>query len=501
MKRLQWLLPLAAIIGSAIVGFMFSSATGRQLTALRQTDSPALLSSHALAYALNAVHEGYTYAAAAADKAAVAQAAAKAKSFRAELESLALLPRYAESSRVLAAQFDTYLRDAERVALLMAGESPAEGEDPTALAGRMRATHAALAKQLDTLKAEAQRALSAGIDAAERATTTGLVAGLAGSLVLLVVCAAVARWSVRSVLREVGGDPAYAKGIVQRIASGDLHTPIALASGDARSLLAAMQAMQERLAAIIADVRHCAAALDGSTSAISTGNAELSDRTQRQTEQLRATAGSIESLTASVRANADKLAQTNDLAARADDDAQAGAREVGQVVQTMNEILHSSQRISEITSLIDGIAFQTNILALNAAVEAARAGDQGRGFAVVAVEVRQLAQRAGSAAREIRTLITASSERVDQGARLVEATGQTMGRLVDAVQQVDRLVGEIAGATARQRSEIEQVNATVALLDQDTRQNASVAAHANEASGALRSVSARLTDTVRVFSA
>ena len=268
---------------------------------------------------------------------------------------------------------------------------------------------------------------------------------------------------------------------------------------EAGHLLAALQRMNDRLAGMVGRVRDGSESIATGSSQIAAGNADLSQRTTLQTDQLRGTASSIDQLTASVRDNAAKSQQANALALAASDEAGQGAQRVGQVVQTMHDILASSQRISDITGVIDGIAFQTNLLALNAAVEAARAGEQGRGFAVVASEVRGLAQRAGSAAREIKTLITDSTQRVDQGAQQAQEAGSSMDRLVGSVQRVGALISDISTATSQQRAGIEQVNEVVAELDSHTRRNAELAAQANQSSASLQAVSSQLAQMVRGF--
>ena len=497
MKKLQWLLPLVAIIGTGLISLFFSSATGQRLETLRQVDSPTLLLSQSLAFNLNAVHEGFTYAAAAADKSALAQVEEKAKQFRSEVKELGQVPAYAEASQALGTAFETYATAANQVVGALLAPSDAKAGEPAA--PRMQAAHAELVERLGALRTQAQASLAEGIGAAQRTVRLGLTAGILGAMFVLGVSIGVGRMVVNNVLKEVGGDPAYAQSIVQRIAGGELDTPITLRGGDRSSLLYAMQGMQAQLGNLIGEVRSCAASIDTSSSAIATGNADLSERTNRQTEQLRQTASSIDELTASVRLNADNSQQAKNLALEASTEAEQGGQEVVNVVQTMTDILQSSQRISEITTVIDGIAFQTNLLALNAAVEAARAGEQGRGFAVVASEVRGLAQRASSAAREIKSQITDSTERIDHGAKQVQDAGATIERLVKSVKRVGDLVSDISAATAQQRIGIEQVNRVVSDLDANTRQNAALAAQANEASGSLQAVSGRLAETVQTF--
>ena len=229
------------------------------------------------------------------------------------------------------------------------------------------------------------------------------------------------------------------------------------------------------------------------------GNNDLSSRTEQQAASLEETAASMEELTATVKQNAENARQASHLALSASETAQKGGKVVDNVVQTMRDIAGSSQKIADIISVIDGIAFQTNILALNAAVEAARAGEQGRGFAVVAGEVRNLAQRSAQAAREIKSLIEDSVGRVELGSTLVESAGETMGEIVSAVTRVTDIMGEIASASDEQSRGIDQVGLAVAEMDRVTQQNASLVQESAAAAAALEEQASRLTQAVAVF--
>jgi methyl-accepting chemotaxis protein len=232
---------------------------------------------------------------------------------------------------------------------------------------------------------------------------------------------------------------------------------------------------------------------------VASGNGDLSQRTENAAGSLQQTASSMEQLTATVRQSEDAARQASNLAQSASSVAQHGGQAVAQVVATMDDINASSRRISDIIGTIDGIAFQTNILALNAAVEAARAGEQGRGFAVVASEVRSLAQRSAAAAREIKSLIGASVERVETGSRQVADAGRTMGDIVDSVQRVNLIIGEISAAAADQSAGIGQVNGAVAQLDQSTQQNAALVEQSAAAAESLREEAERLAQLVATF--
>ena len=303
----------------------------------------------------------------------------------------------------------------------------------------------------------------------------------------------------RSLTRQLGGEPDYAAEIAGAIADGDLTVEIATRGGDSSSLLFAMKTMRDKLVGIVSQVRAGTDTITTASSEIAQGNLDLSSRTEEQASSLEETASSMEELTSTVRQNADNARQANTLAGAASDVASKGGAVVGQVVQTMESINASSRKIVDIISVIDGIAFQTNILALNAAVEAARAGEEGRGFAVVAAEVRNLAQRSASAAKEIKVLIDDSVNKVEVGSKLVDRAGATMQEVVDSVQRVNHIISDIAAASAEQRQGIEQVNDAITQMDQVTQQNAALVEEAAAASNAMQEQAAALAAAVSVF--
>ncbi len=331
-----------------------------------------------------------------------------------------------------------------------------------------------------------------------------MASGFFGWMTLLclgaIAVGATGAWIItRGLLRQLGGQPDYAASIVRAIAAGDLGVKIETAPGDSRSLLFAMKGMRDSLVAIVGQVRHGTLNMASVSTEIADGNRDLSHRTERQAGTLEATTASVEQLTATVRQNADNARQANALAESASEVALRGGMVVSQVVETMASINDSSKRIVDIIGVIDGIAFQTNILALNAAVEAARAGEQGRGFAVVATEVRNLAQRSASAAREIKGLIGSSVERVDAGARLVDEAGSTMNDIVASVRRVTDIMAEISRASAEQSAGIGQVNEAIGQMDEATRQNAALVQQATAAAAALEEEAERLAQVVSVF--
>ncbi|HEY8357429.1 MAG TPA: methyl-accepting chemotaxis protein, partial [Ramlibacter sp.] len=298
---------------------------------------------------------------------------------------------------------------------------------------------------------------------------------------------------------QLGGEPSYAKEVAARIADGDLVTDVQVRGGDTSSVLWAMKTMQDNLRAVVGEVVGGARTVTDTSGQIAQGNRELAQRTEMQASTLEETASSMEELTSTVTQNADNARQASQLAVSASDVARKGGAVVDQVVTTMTGISESSRKIADIIGVIDGIAFQTNILALNAAVEAARAGEQGRGFAVVAAEVRNLAQRSAAAAKEIKTLIGDSVEKVDAGTRLVDAAGKTMDEIVSSVKKVSDLIAEIAAASQEQSTGIGQVNAAVTQMDQVVQQNASLVEEASAATEAMQAQAGSLLQVVSRF--
>jgi methyl-accepting chemotaxis protein-2 (aspartate sensor receptor) len=285
-----------------------------------------------------------------------------------------------------------------------------------------------------------------------------------------------------------------------KIAAGDLTVRVEVEStNEIGTLMAAVKRMQESLARTVTTVRRGVDEINVGSREISAGNTDLSSRTEEQAASLEETAASMEELASTVKQNADNARQANQLAASASDVAERGGSAVSEVVNTMQEISASSRKISEIVSVIDGIAFQTNILALNAAVEAARAGEQGKGFAVVAGEVRSLAQRSAQAAKEIKGLIEDSVTKVGAGSQQVERAGATMQEIVASVKRVTDIMGEISAASEEQSSGIDQVNRAVSQMDEVTQQNAALVEEAAAAAGSLQEQAQRLAEAVAVF--
>jgi methyl-accepting chemotaxis protein len=374
---------------------------------------------------------------------------------------------------------------AEEARVLFIGESEAQFQAASIAIDKEWDFNATLAKQLaGDGKATFHRAL----------TMIAIACGLA-----VVLGSAAAVVIARSITQQLGGEPRDVVRMAGAIAEGDLSVDIRTRDEETRSVVAAMRTMRDRLADVVGQVRLSSDSIATGSAHIASGNADLSQRTEEQASNLQQTAASMEQLTSTVKNNADTARQADELAAGASVAAAKGGEVVGQVVTTMQDIAASSKKIADITGVIDGIAFQTNILALNAAVEAARAGEQGRGFAVVASEVRSLAQRAANAAKEIKSLIGDSVERVEVGARQVTEAGASMGEIVAQVRRVSQLIGEISNATSEQSAGIGQVGNAIGQLDQVTQQNSALVEESAAAADSLKQQAARLAAVVGVF--
>jgi methyl-accepting chemotaxis protein len=353
----------------------------------------------------------------------------------------------------------------------------------------IEAGFAAHQKNVDAISGE----IESGVARLVAAVGTVLAAVLAGALALGVLVAFTVSRSIVKPLAE-------AQALATRIANGDLTQDVSVhGSDEAARTLQSLQQMTEALRRIVGEVRAGAESIQTASSEVASGNLDLSQRTEQTAANLQQAAGAIGQLNGNVQHSAESARTANQLASSAAEVAERGGAVVAEVVATMDEIHASSKKIADIIGVIDGIAFQTNILALNAAVEAARAGEQGRGFAVVAGEVHSLAQRSAEAAREIKSLIGNSVERVDAGSRLVQDAGSTMNDIVASVQRVCDTIGEITAAVTEQSGSIGQVNGTVHQLDQMTQQNAALVEQSAAAADSLKEQAGRLATAVASF--
>jgi len=371
-----------------------------------------------------------------------------------------------------------------------AGFDPAAGD--LAVKGKDRAPSELLAQASQQIVAATQARVEEAEVASRRATFLSLLAMVLGSGAAIVAGVLVSRSIVRPLDRAVE--------VAKTVAAGDLRARIEVTSNDETGqLLQALKDMNANLKQIVSRVRSGAETIGLASDEIAQGNMDLSSRTEQQAGALEETASSMEELTSTVKQNADNARQANQLAISACDIAAKGGDVVERAVSTMASISESSKQIVDIIDVIDGIAFQTNILALNAAVEAARAGEQGRGFAVVAAEVRNLAQRSATAAKEIKELIGVSVERVEAGSAMVNEAGSTMSEIVASVKRVTDIMGEISAASAEQGAGIEQINIAVTEMDTTTQQNAALVEEAAAAAEALRDQTVALNEVVGVF--
>ena len=350
-------------------------------------------------------------------------------------------------------------------------------------------------KVIKDIEAHAKATDEAATAARSRANWTMIVTSVLGAIILFGGALAITRY----LMRTLGGEPGTVRRLLHKVASGDLGFHVRVAPGDEHSLVAGLAEMIEQLRATVMRVRQNADSVSSASTQVSEGSADLSNRTQDQAAALERSASALEQLSSTVNHNAESASQASELAHNASHVATQGGQLVTHLVQTMQDINHSSQKISDIIGVIDGIAFQTNILALNAAVEAARAGEQGRGFAVVAGEVRSLAQRSAEAAREIKSLITASVERVGTGAEQANQAGSTMTEIVNAITRVSDIIGEISHASREQTLGLTQVTEAVTQMEQGTQSNAAMVEETAAAAESLRRQAEHLSHAVAVF--
>ena len=398
----------------------------------------------------------------------------------------------AELLKQLAAYRSGFTGIAERLAQGEFADTAAANKAMEPVKGAIRAMGKTLAEMTEKVDKHSNAEVAV-LDQQERAIRLDLTLVIIGGVFVIGTYTV---FNIRSILEPL----ARAVRSAERIAGRDLSQPVqAEGTDETAALMRGVQGMQASLAQVVLGVRQSTDSIATASHEVATGSQDLSNRTEQAASNLQQTASAMEELTASVTHNAESARQASQLAGEAAEVARRGGAVVGEVVQTMTRISASSSKIGDIISVIDGIAFQTNILALNAAVEAARAGEQGRGFAVVAGEVRTLAQRSAEAAKEIKTLILSSSESVESGTALVARAGQTMNDIIDAIARVNSIVSEISHVTGEQSTGIGQIGQAIANLDQMTQQNAALVEESAAAAQSLQQQADELSQSVAVF--
>lgn len=432
------------------------------------------------------------------EKAAVERAAGDVRKYLAELQELAGKPGVNAEVRVMVDNIARIESQYEPVAMAILGMvldnqreaavTKMNAECRPLLAALMRAT-----SEYSTFTAGRSLEMIKEAEAATQQRQLVLIVG--GVLVTALAC-----WAALMIVRAIVRPLNQAVELIDEIAQGDISRTITVDTKDEFGrLLLALSAMQQSLVSLVSSVRNGAEGVSTASAEIAQGNTDLSARTESQASALEQTASSMEQLGTTVRQNADNASQANQLAQSASGVAQQGGQVVEQVVETMRGISDSSKRIAEIITVIDGIAFQTNILALNAAVEAARAGEQGRGFAVVASEVRSLAGRSAEAAKEIKQLIEESVQRVSSGSQLADRAGSTMNNVVSSIRRVTDIVGEISAASSEQSAGVGQVGEAVTNIDHATQQNAALVEQMSAAASSLKVQAQDLVRAVSIF--
>ena len=498
-------LVILLLVGLGVFSLYEVSAENDHVAALRDKWAASVSSSLRMQNALNQMRLS-EFRMASTDKAAEVQAVdsrmePRIEAFRsasAEYEKLISEPEEKTAFADIQVLMPQYMDLDQQVRTAAKAGNPQQAM--SILTGQSGTVRDAVAKDIDKIVAINEQGTSREGKVADEAyhAAIALVVGLI--VAAAAVALGVALFIARGFARQLGGEPREAAAMASAIAAGNLRVAVPLKAGDNTSLMHALATMKEQLTGIVRGIKSSSESISVAASEIAQGNTDLSQRTEEQAASLEQTASSMEQLTSAVRHNADNARQASQLAGTGSGVAQRGGAEIGRVVATMHEIAESSARVAEIISVIEGIAFQTNILALNAAVEAARAGEQGRGFAVVAGEVRALAQRSASAAKEIKDLITESVTRIDTGSKLVENAGRTMDEIVSSAGRTTDIMNELAAASEEQSIGIGQVNTAITQMDEVTQQNAALVEQASAAAQALAQQAQALRDAVSVFS-
>ncbi len=499
-KTKMWMLPLIAVlivVSGVAINSRLTATTSANLQRLESVQYPAVEALRAARGDLQNLRESLQQAVAEGDGAALSSAQEHAGDYRKQMSTLRAL---GESQSKVAAQlnrsFDEYYEAATKASTVLMGKAPG---DPGSAIGTMQTRSQALDRSLNEANDQSIASMRELLASSSGSVKTTLkVSMISGALMILALWAG-SWFLIGSVFRILGGEPEQAVAIVSRIAAGDFSTQVRVGLGDNGSLLHGIGTLCSQLGGLIRNVHASSEQVDRAANELNSTVGELSQRTNNTAASLEETASSMEEMLATVRQNADNAHHANELAAAARSQAEAGGQVVNRAVQAVSAIHDSSRRIADIIVVIDEIAFQTNLLALNAAVEAARAGEQGRGFAVVATEVRNLAQRSATAAREIKELINDSVGKVKDGARLVDESGHHLTDIVTAVKKVADIIGEIAAASMEQTRGLDQVNRSMTQMDNMTQQNSAMTEETSAVAQTMTQQAKHLTELVAHF--
>ena len=499
IKRRIWSLPTTAIIVFSIglaVCVYFSTVAVNSISRNSTVDYPTLDKSKAFTIDVERLTKELEEAVGEGDKNRLAAVETNAKTLVTNIKSLATISGQGENSARIEKEFNDYYSPASKVARIMLGTE--EGDAAPAVAA-MSASLKALKADLIKQQESAQKQFDAGVEISSKSVKKVLYTIIAVAVIVITILLGSSFVVVRGIWLQLGGEPEYTRDIAVSIAAGDLSMDINADQSDSNSLLTALKEMKSRLEQMISNIKTSAQTIKTASAEIAEGNNDLSNRTEAQANSLQKTTVSMHEIGKTVNQNAENANLATKLAHEASEVAVKGGAVVSQVIDTMSEINGSSKKIVDIISVIDGIAFQTNILALNAAVEAARAGEQGRGFAVVASEVRNLAQRSASAAKEIKMLISDSVDKVTHGSQLVDQAGHTMDEIVASVQRVADIMKEIAGASQEQSVGIHEIDTAISYMDEMTQQNSALVEQAAAAAASMQNEAENLMNTLEVF--